>query len=396
MNAYRYRAARIDGAIVSGVVDAATVAQASARVTDLGLFPVALLPVDADEPMHGAASRQDLAIVFRSIAALVSAGVPLERAVAASASLARGALQETLGAACTGLREGQSLAQALARERGVVPGVVLGMIRAGERGSDLSAALEQVASHLEQEAELVARVRQALAYPLLLAVVGSMSVLVIGMVIVPRFAELLGDLGEDLPVATRVLIASSSGLVRFWFLVLPIVATAVWMVGAALQRPMTQRRVADTLLGLPGIGAVRLALATARFAGALGGMLRAGMPLLAALDAAREAAGDVAVAERLARSRERVTQGTALTVALEHEGALLASALQLLAVGESSGRLGEMALRASQVAAQEGERGLRTLVTFVEPALIIGFGAMVAFVAAALLQAVYAIRPGGF
>jgi type II secretory pathway component PulF len=207
---------------------------------------------------------------------------------------------------------------------------------------------------------------------------------------------LLCDLGEDLPVATRVLIASSSGLVRFWFLVLPIVATAVWMVGAALQRPMTQRRVADTLLGLPGIGAVRLALATARFAGALGGMLRAGMPLLAALDAAREAAGDVAVAERLARSRERVTQGTALTVALEHEGALLASALQLLAVGESSGRLGEMALRASQVAAQEGERGLRTLVTFVEPALIIGFGAMVAFVAAALLQAVYAIRPGGF
>jgi type II secretory pathway component PulF len=117
------------------------------------------------------------------------------------------------------------------------------------------------------------------------------------------------------------------------------------------------------------------------------------MPLLAALDAAGEAAGDLAVVDRLERARERVSQGAPLSVSLEREAALTPSALQLVQVGESSGRLADMARRAGDLAAQEAERGLKTLVTLVEPALIVAFGGLVAFVAAALLQAVYSIRP---
>ena len=396
MTAYRYRAVRPDGGMVRGTVDAATTGQASGAVAQLGLFPLALQPLEAAETARRPASRRDLALVFRSVSALVSAGVPLERAVAASESLARGALRETLELARTALREGQSFAQALARGRGAVPAVVLGMIHAGERGSQLAAALEQVAMHLEQEAELVARVRQALAYPLLLGAVGTVSVLVIGTVIVPRFAELLGDMGQDLPVATQLLITGAALLSRFWFLFLPVALAGVWMVLEALKRPPSRRWIDETLITAPGLGSMRQALATTRVARALGGMLRAGMPLLSALEGAREAAGDLAVAARLDRARERVAQGAPLTAALEREGALLASALQLFAVGESSGRLGEMALRAGDLAAQEAERGLKTLVTLVEPALIIAFGGLVAFVAAALLQAVYSIRPGGF
>ncbi len=396
MTVYRYRAARPDGALVQGTLDAASADQAGTAVTELGLFPLVLAPVAAGDTEKLAASRPDLAIVFRSVAALVSAGVPLERALAASEPLARGVLRETLGSARSRLREGQGFAQALSAGRGVVPGVVLGMIRAGERGSQLGPALEQVATHLEQEAELVARVRQALAYPLLLGVVGTASVLVIGTVIVPRFADLLGDMGQDLPVATQLLLTGSALVSRFWFLLLPLALASVWLVLEAVKRPASRRWIDETLITVPGLGSIRQALATTRVVRALGGMLRAGMPLLPALQGAREAAGDVAVAARLDRARERIAQGAPLTAALEREGALLASALQLFAVGESSGRLGEMALRAGDLAAQEAERGLKTLVTLVEPALIIAFGGMVAFVAAALLQAVYAIRPGGF
>ena len=269
------------------------------------------------------------------------------------------------------------------------------MIRAGESGSQLGAALEQVARHLEQEAELVARVRQALAYPLLLAVAGTASVLVIGTVIVPRFAELLGDFGQALPVATRLLLATSALLARFWPAAVALAAALIWAVHEWLSRPTGRRTLDETLLGLPLLGRLRQALATARVARALGGMLRAGMPLLPALDAAREAAGDYAVAARLQRARERVAAGAALTAALEREGALLPAALQLVAVGEASGRLGDMALRAGDLAAQDAERGLKTLVTLVEPALIVLFGGLVAFVAAALLQAVYSLRPVG-
>src|SRR5206468_12187568 len=162
------------------------------------------------------------------IAALVSSGVPLERAVAASEPLASGALRQTLAAARERLREGASFANALAMGRGVVPGLVIGMVRAGERGSQLGPALDQVAAHLEQEADLVARVRQALTYPLLLAVAGTASVLVITTVVVPRFAAILGDLGQQLPPATRLLLGMSELLTRFWIPLLVVAVASTW------------------------------------------------------------------------------------------------------------------------------------------------------------------------
>lgn len=393
MTPYRYRAARSDGALVTGVVDATSAEHASALVVDRGLFPIALHP-EGEEGRRTAASRRELAIAFQSIAALVTAGVPLERAVAVSEPLSRDPLRQTLTTAREELRQGKSFAQALAARRDVVPGVVLGMIRAGERGSQLGRALEQVAAHLEHEAELVARVRQALAYPLLLGLAGTASVLVIGTVVVPRFADLLGELGQRLPLATRLLLAGSSLLSRFWIPLLVICAAALWAAVEWLRRPAGRLRLHEALLSFPAVGKVRHSLATARVARALGGMLNTGLPLLAALDAAAEAAGDEAVARRLTRSRERVAGGAPLAPSLEREAALSYSALQLLAVGESSGRLGDMALRAGDLATQEAERGLKTLVTVLEPALIIGFGGLVAFVAAALLQAVYSLRPG--
>ena len=364
-------------------------------VTDRGLFPLTVKPAEPAEGARRAANRRDLAIVFQSIAALVSAGVPLERAVASSEALAWGALRDTLADARTRLLQGDGLAKALAAARGVMPGIVLGMLRAGERGSQLPLALEQVANHLEQEAELVARVRQALAYPLLLAAVGVASVLVIGTVIVPRFADLLGELGQELPPATRMLLVASSLLAHYWFLLIPAVAGLVALGVEVARHPASRQRVDEALLATPLVGPLRLALATSRIARALGGMLAAGMPLLAALDAAGEAAGDLAAAARLARARERVAAGAPLTASLVREAALAPGALQLVQVGESSGRLAEMARRAGDLAAQESERGLKTLVTLVEPALIVAFGGLVAFVAAALLQAVYSIRPGG-
>src|SRR5207247_9297098 len=209
---------------------------------------------DAAPGARRSASRRDLAIVFQSIAALVSAGVPLERAVASSEALARGALRDALAAARTRLQQGDGFAQALATAGGVVPGVVVGMLRAGERGSQLPVALEQVAKHLEQESELVARVRQALAYPLLLAVVGVASVLVIGTVIVPRFADLLGDLGQELPPATRMLLVGSSLLSHYWFLLIPAVAGVVALGVEVARRPASRRRIEEAWLAAPLVG----------------------------------------------------------------------------------------------------------------------------------------------
>ncbi|MGH7701811.1 MAG: type II secretion system F family protein, partial [Gemmatimonadales bacterium] len=396
MTLYRYRAARSDGATLSGFLPAADAGEARATLSGRGLYPLALDPVEDFEGRRRPARRADLAIVFQSLAALTQAGVPVERAAAASEPLASGPLREALEAIRQDLKEGLTLAQALERTRGLVPPLVIGMIRAGERGSQLAQALTQVARELEREAELSGRVRQALAYPLVLCVAGAFSVGIISTVVVPRFAEILGDVGQQLPPATRLLLGMSDLVSRFGLVILAGIA----VLGAALvewaRRPRGRLMLAGWLLEFPVVGAIRGSLATARLCRALGAMLSAGMPLLPALDGAHEAAGDAAIGLRLRAARERVAQGEPLAASLERERVLTPSALQLLAVGEASGQVALMADRAATLASQEAERGLKTLVSLLEPGLVILFGGLVAFVAAALLQAVYSVRPGGF
>lgn len=389
---YRYRAARADGGLVHGRIEASTGAQAVALLLDRGLQPVDLTdaaPSDSRRP----ASRRDLAVVFRSVSALVAAGVPLERAVSSSEALSAGPLRACLTGARDRLREGRTLSQALESERGTVPDLVLGMLRAGERAGRLPTTLEQVATHLELEAELVSRIRHALAYPLLLLVAGLASVAVIGTVVVPKFAALLDQSGQELPAATRLLLAGSTILSRHWLPLVVSCAGLAWLGSAWLGRHRASWH--RHLLSAPGAGRIRHGLATVRVTRALSGALDAGMPLLSALDAAAAAAEDREIGARLARARERIAGGEALTGALAHERALTPSALQLVAVGESSGRLAFMVGRAGDLAAQESQRAIATLVAVLEPGLVVLLGGLVAFVAAALLQAVYGLRPGG-
>jgi type II secretory pathway component PulF len=389
---YSYRAALTDGRVTSGALSAPDSATAAMLLREQHLFALELHEM-AHAVGHRPASRQQLAIVFRSLAALVGAGVPLEKALAATLPIASGPLVPALEQWRQGLHEGASLATAMAEPAGMLPPVILGMLRAGERGSQLDLALDQVATHLEQEAELRARVRQALAYPMLVAGAGVISVAVIATLVLPKFALLLSDLGQHLPPATRLLLALSDILRLYGIWLLIGGAAAVAAVISWLRSPSGAAWGTAQLLELPIIGPLRLSLATARLGRALGAMLRTGLPILPALDAAHEAVGDATVAARLGRARERVAGGATLTSALEAEFACAPGALPVLAVGETSGQLALMATRAGDLAAEESARQLGTLVSLLEPALIVAFGGMVAFVAAALLQAVYALRP---
>ena len=392
MTAFRYAAARADGATVRGRVDAPSRPDAAALLSSRGLFPVSVEVVEEGShwwpPRPSARSR---AIVIESLATLVSAGLPLEKALSATEQVATGRLRDVLARVSARVREGASLGGALSGEPGVFSGVTLGLIRAGERGVGLGPALLQAANQLDREAESAARVRAALAYPALLAVAGSISIAVIVLFVVPRFAAILGDLGESLPRATRLLIALS-GFVRHFGLLLAAAAVG----GVALGGTQITRRresVHRWLLGLPILGGLRQSLATARVARTLAVLLDTGTPALQALVVAEGAAGDAEVAARIARARDRVAQGASLATALTGTGALTPAALQLLAVGEQSGRVGAVLLKAADLDESRAERSLRVLVGLLEPALIIAFAGMVAFVAAALLQAVYSVRP---
>ena len=387
MTAFRYEAARSDGGLVRGLLDAASEPAAAAVLSARGLYPILVesSPVSVRRP-----SRRAQATVFESLAAFVDAGVPLEKALQATERVAADPLRDVLARVAQRVREGSSLGVALAAERLFSP-VTVGLVRAGERGVGLGAALGQAAAQLEREAETESRIRTALTYPALLAVVGSGAIALIVLFVIPRFAALLGDLGQTLPTATRILLVLSDAA-RSYGLVLGAAGVGLAIIAV---RAINEHRPAwhAWLLRLPIVGALRLALASARASRTLGALLGSGTPALAALEIAREAAGDAAVATRIAAARSRVAEGQGLTAALEATGALTSSALQLAAIGEGSGRLPNLLAKAADLDDAEAERRLKTLVSLLEPGLILLFAGLVAFVAAALLQAVYALRP---
>lgn len=391
---FRFEAVRSDGGRVRGVLELASETEAAALLSARGLFPVRIEPAaDRSGWQWRRPSARIQATVFRSLASLVEAGVPLDKALHATAAVASDRLRPVVERVGTRVREGSSLGAALAAEEGTFSGVTIGLVRAGERGVGLDTALAQVATQVEREAETTARIRGALAYPLLLAGVGTLSVGVIVIFVVPRFVALLADVGQALPPATRLLIALSTAVRHFGL----VLAAAGAGAGVLLGRLVHERREPwhRWLLTLPLVGRLRHAFASSRVCRTLGALLGTGTPALPALAIAAEAAGDAAVSARLARARGLVAEGAALSTALSSTRAVTHGALQLITIGEGAGRLPSLLEKAAELEERDAERRLRTLVTFLEPALILAFAGLVAFVAAALLQAVYSLRPGG-
>ncbi len=391
---FKYRAVKSDGSVIRGVASSDSPEALAARLSHQGLYLLDARTVRERFRLRRRVSRQDLAVVFRNVAALTRAGMPVERAMGASEALVRGPLREALDEARRRIREGRGVAEAMSAQGEVFPPVVVGMVRAGERGSQLAEALGSVATQLEGEAALRSQLHSALAYPAMIVVVGLVSVVVMGGVVVPRFAEVLAELGAELPRSTRMLLAASTLLRRFGVPGLIGIALGSVALASLLRRGDIRCRVHALLLRVPVLGGIRLGFASAHTCRALGAMLATGMPLLSALDSVGDAAGDAEIARRLRLVRESVARGERLTPSLEREHALVPLALQLVGVGENSGDLGRMVGRAGDLAGERTERSLRTLVSLLEPALVIGLGFLVALTAGALLQAVYSVRPG--
>lgn len=392
MTAFTFRAARPDGESVAGTIEAGTATAALDLVAARGLFPIELHAQDHARRTPTAAPA-DLSALLAGLAALLEAGLPADRALAAVQETAPARFTEPLAAAHARVREGASISAAL-EATGIVPPMVLALLRAGERTGRLAAAAARAAVELERTAETHAKMRAALTYPAFLAVAGTVSVTVIAGFVVPRFAQLLDANGQALPTTTRALLTASRVIATA---AAPL--SAVLLVLAALvvrwaRTPPGGLAVHRWLLELPVIGALRLRFATARACGALAALMESAVPIIVALDLARLATGDKAMEQRFAAARDDVEHGERLWTALQRHQALSPVALRLVSYGERAGRLPAFLSHAARLEERTAQRSLQGLVALLEPMLILTFGALVAFVAAALLQAVYSIQPG--
>ena len=425
---WRYRAADAAGREVEGDVRAATAAEALAQLREQSLWVIELLPVGAATTAPGDASAagpgwqarvtaafgtrwaqwsgQDmeaLAVLTRVVATLLAAGVPAERALdfasresgegndGGASGVASRKWRESFAAVQQRVRNGVPMSEAMAQESGLPPEFAPS-VAAAEASGTLSQTFQRLAEVLERRAQVAARVRGALVYPLVLAMSSTVGTLVMLLVVVPRFATLLSDTGQALPLSTRVLLALSVFLTRGGWLVFPALVVALVAFQRRLRDP--ERRLAwdARRLTWPVFGAFERQRDAARYLGTLALALDAGVSLLRGMSLARGTVHNRAYAARLTPAEARVRDGAALSEALT--GELPPLAQQLLQAGESGGALAPLATRAAEAADEAAERQLGRLVALIEPAMILGFGGVVALVAIALLQAIYGLNAG--
>jgi general secretion pathway protein F len=391
---FRYRAATPGGQVVEGVLHAASRQMVLAELQRQRLYPVMVDEVAARAAEAGdrrLGRRAAVALWTRSMATLLGSGVPLDRALGFTATHAghRG-LAEGIRDVRRAVQGGSSLADALARHRRYFDALFVATIAAGESTGALDSVFERLSQHLEDTAEMRSQVQSALIYPALMAVVGTIGVAVLLGFVIPRFADVLTDVGGRLPLSTRLLMSASAAATKGWWLWLLLAAAVTYAVRTALAQPATRRRWHAARLELPWIGGFERKYLTARFARTLGLLVRSGIPVLPALKIARASAPNLAFQDGVDHAAAAVTEGGALAPALA--GILPPLALQMMAIGEESGQLEQLCIRVADAYDGDVRRTLRTMIALIEPAMILIFGALVGFVALAMLQAIYGIN----
>jgi type II secretory pathway component PulF len=390
---FAYRAASANGEIDGGLVDAESLREAREILASRGLYVVSLESRGHRFARRDPLSVADLALGLRVLADLLESGLSASRALHTFEELAPRGWRPALPHIRRSVREGQSLAAALASAPVVIPGLVIGIAQAGEAGGGIGPAIRAAAELMESSAKMRASIRSALAYPVVVAAAGVLAIGILITVVLPRFAKILADLGQKLPGSTRLVLdgaaAVHAGLVP---------GLIVLAIGFAIWRGWTQTESGRQswhrlLLTLPIVGSIRAGAAAARMAHALAALLNSGVAMSSALVYAARATGDAELEARLKSARADVSSGEPLSRALEHHHAATPTVIRLVRAGEESGRLPSMLSHAARMEQERADRVVQTGVRLLEPMLLLTFASVVALIAAALLQAIYSVRP---
>jgi len=390
---FAFRAATRDGRIDSGSVDAHSAREARESLIARGLYVLDIVDRGYGPARRVRMSDADLALGMRVLADLLESGLSVARALQVFEQLAPRGWRLALPSIQQAIKEGQSFASALASAPIELPSLVIGIAQAGEAGAGLAPAMRRAAELADSVLETRNAVRSALVYPAVVAVAGILATVVLVTVVIPRFALILADLGQQLPTSTLMVLRASQ-IARTSL----IPATAFMILCGIIRRiALTteggRRREARALLSLPVLGPLHRGAAVARMTRTLASLLDAGVPLPTALSFAARSSGNAELEARMADVRSSVSGGEALSRALAALGAATPTTVRLARAGEESGRLTAMLHHAARIEQQAADRLARNIARALEPTLLLVFASMVALVAAALLQAIYSVRP---
>src|SRR5579875_230517 len=391
MASFRYKAVTPGGETVEGRMDAASVDDVIARLQEQGNVPLEATDAAGRGALLGGLRRKSLSgaalVEFtEQLGILLHAGLPLDRALQMLLDLPEGErARNVVSRVRERVRGGASLSRALEEEHGAFSRLYVSMVRAGEAGGALDETLKRLADYLERARSLRESVIGALVYPafLLFGVLGSLILLL--TFVLPQFVPIFHDMNVQIPLITRVLMGLGTFLHDWGLLLLTVIVAGSLWAGARMRDPAVRRAFDARLLRVRVLGPLLMKIDTARLMRTLGSMLKNGVSLLAALGIARQVVANRDLGEQLEPAIEAVKGGDSLSHALTAHTSFPKLAIQITMVGEESGTLDDMLLRAADTYDGEVKSAIDKMLSALVPVLTIVMALLVAGIMMSIL-----------
>ena len=405
MAVYSYKAADPRGKTVRGTMDVADEEAVVAGLHAKGFIPIRIQLADtAASGMRlerlldhtrwtGTVSGSDLAGFTRDLATLFGAGLPIDRALQIMIDATENQkLQGMIRAMREDVQGGSYLSDAMAKHPRVFSQFYTNMVRAGEVGGVLESVLSRLGDFLEESQDLRDYIRSAMIYPLFLVVVGGISVIILLTFVLPKFAVIFADIGQALPWSTRLLLGFSTFLRDYAWIILLLVAAMAYGFSRYLKTPLGRYRFDRLRLQAPVWRQVVQAIETARFTRTLGTLIQSGVPILKALVLVHDVIDNRLVAEAVDVIKDRVKEGDPMARPMEDCGCFPSLAVQMVTVGEETGKLDPMLLRIADSYDKRVRGLIKRLISLLEPVMLLSMGVVVGFVVISMLLAIFSIN----
>lgn len=399
MPTFRYKAYSTTGSSVSGTVEADSERQAMQQIKAKGLLPREVVEEGGAQGHSGSFSfrrgvpADELSLFTRRLATLVASSIPLFEAMGSLCEQEdNGPLRQALVRVKERIAEGASLSRALAAEPDIFGESYVSMVAAGEAGGALDAVLERLADFLEEQEQVRSKVTSALAYPILMVLVGGGVMLFLLTVVIPRIVTIFEDSKAALPLITIILIKVSHFLQGYWWIPTALIIASVPLYRKAMKRDDMRLKRDSLLLRLPMAGGMLQRLILSRFARVLGLLLSSGVPIMKALEITGEVVVNRVYRSYLRGVMEEVAQGGTLSGSLKKSLLFPPLLVHLVGVGEKSGNLEGMLVKAGVAYEREFSSRLTKLMGLMEPLLVLAMGVAVGIVVLAVLLPIFELN----
>jgi type IV pilus assembly protein PilC len=400
MQTFAFQAKDKAGQLVKSTVQAESMSSAAKLLASQSLFVIELNEERAKR-LGGSSflnrvSAKDRVLFTRQLSTLISAGLPLARALAtAKNQVTNTELKAVIQDISASVEGGSALSAAFAKHPKVFNQVYISLVAAGETSGTLDEALKRIAAQQEKDAAIASKLRGAMVYPIIVLSVVILVVVFMLTTVLPQVGKLYADLHRTLPIYTRVLLGISSFITHFWYLVIIVFVAAVFGVRMYVKTDQGRYQIDKLKLKLPLVGVLFEKVYMARFARTLGTLLTSGVPVLDGLEVTRKATNNVLLYEAVGRVIDKVRGGKAMSAGLHDEPVFHELVSSMVEIGEQAGAIDGMLDRVATYFEDEVDQQVKNLSATIEPILMVVLGVIVMFIIGAVLFPIYNLAGQG-